>query len=434
MLCPSQSFLLCFHQRWESHLIGRYILHVKSKYENNIIIIKMTAWPLARSCAPWFGWCCSLWSAHRLSPTPAEVQIRGNNSVGAQWGSSVWSVQQIQCLRITFYTHAQLSVCKHYLFLSVSSAAFLNPVTNMLLLFVSFSVYMQQINMWCTDQSTAAFPMCLQKTLALLLHWRKRCCCILMYYIESIFACIIMTLNGHIFISWEAQSSWKCAGCFSCSFFPPRVLETFWGRVFLLPHLLPDVCQVVRRPQSLPPLQRRFLALPCCCWLPVSGEAAKTTNKTHQQTDTVMFVWLQPRLWHSHKNKVALFIMRMMMVTSVNICRDSRTKQRTHKDSDVTLDKCNDEMMKWWNDEWNWKMCDDSGQKRNTRVNEVSKHAGPPAAAPRVASGTSSSSLKHLLVYFPVWSFLLNQVVFLQTQTQKTWSRSESSRRLWLCS
>lgn len=199
--------------------------------------------------------------------------------------------------------------------------------------------------MWCTDQSTAAFPMCLQKTLALLLHWRKRCCCILMYYIESIFACIIMTLNGHIFISWEAQSSWKRAGCFSCSFFPPRVLETFWGRVFLLPHLLPDVCQVVRRPQSLPPLQRRFLALPCCCWLPVSGEAAKTTNKTHQQTDTVMFVWLQPRLWHSHKNKVALFIMRMMMVTSVNICRDSRTKQRTHKDSDVTLDKCNDEMM-----------------------------------------------------------------------------------------
>lgn len=202
--------------------------------------------------------------------------------------------------------------------------------------------------MWCTDQSTAAFPMCLQKTLALLLHWRKWCCCILMYYIESIFACIIMTLNGHIFISWEAQSSWKCAGCFSCSFFPPRVLETFWGRVFLLPHLLPDVCQVVRRPQSLPPLQRRFLALPCCCWLPVSGEAAKTTNKTHQQTDTVMFVWLQPRLWHSHKNKVALFIMRMMMVTSVNICRDSRTKQRTHKDSDVTLDKCNDEMMQWW--------------------------------------------------------------------------------------
>lgn len=90
MLCPSQSFLLRFHQRWESHLIGRYILHVKSKYENNIIIIKITAWPLALSCVPWFAWCCSLWSAHRLSPTPAEVQIRGNNSVGAQWGSSVW--------------------------------------------------------------------------------------------------------------------------------------------------------------------------------------------------------------------------------------------------------------------------------------------------------------------------------------------------------
>lgn len=57
MLCPSQSFLLRFHQRWESHLIGRYILHVKSKYENNIIIIKMTAWPLACSCVPWFAWC-----------------------------------------------------------------------------------------------------------------------------------------------------------------------------------------------------------------------------------------------------------------------------------------------------------------------------------------------------------------------------------------
>lgn len=76
MLCPSQSFLLCFHQRWESHLIGRYILHVKSKYENNIIIIKITAWPLALSCVSWFGWCCALWSAHRLSPDRLAVSLQ----------------------------------------------------------------------------------------------------------------------------------------------------------------------------------------------------------------------------------------------------------------------------------------------------------------------------------------------------------------------
>lgn len=402
MLCPSQSFLLRFHQRWESHLIGRYILHVKSKYENNIIIIKMTAWPLARSCVPWFAWCCSLWSAHGLSPTPAEVQIRGNNSAGAQWGSSVWSVQQIQCLRITFYTHAQLSVCKHYLFLSVSSAAFLNPVINMLLLFVSFTVYMQQINMWCTDQSTAAFPMCLQKTAAtlkkvMLLYsnvlYRKHIC---LYYndfkwpyfyflrgTKFLKVCRLLQLQlfsttcvGNILRSGFSSSA-SAAGCLSG-------------------------CEATSEPPTAAaPLPRSALLLLAS----FSGETAKTTNKTHQQTDTVMFVWLQPRLWHSHKNKVALFIMRMMMVTSVNICRDSRTKQRTHKDSDVTLDKCNDEMMKWWNDEWNWKMCDDSGRKRNTRVNEVSKHAGPPAAAPRVASGTSSSSLKHLLVYFLCGAF-----------------------------
>lgn len=209
-----------------------------------------------------------------------------------------------------------------------------------------------------------------------------------------------MTVKGHIFISWEEQSSWKCAGCFSCSFFPPRVLETFWGRVFLLPHLLPDVCQVVRRPQSLPPLRRRVLALPRCCWLPVSGEAAKTTNKTHRQTDTVMFVWLQPRLWRSHQNKVTLFIMRMMMVTSVNICRD--------KAKDTQGQWCHTGQMQWWNDEmmkW-WVKLKAVWTKRNTRVNELSTHAGPPAAAPRGASGTSSSSLK-------------------------TWSRSDSSRQLW---
>lgn len=231
-----------------------------------------------------------------------------------------------------------------------------------------------------------------------------------------------MTVKGHVFISWEEQSSWKCAGCFSCSFFPPRVLETFWGRVFLLPHLLPDVCQVVRRPQSLPPLQRRVLALPCCCWLPVSGEAAKTTNKTHRQTDTVMFVWLQPRLWRSHQNKVTLFIMRMMMVTSVNICRDSRIKQRTHRDSDVTLDKCNDAMMKWWNDEWNWKLC---GQRETTEW----------TSSPHMQGLQQQHPGGRLGPVLPVWNtcwFIF--CVELQTQTQKTWSRSDSSRRLWSCS
>lgn len=94
----SQSFLLCFHQRWESHLIGRYSLHVKSKHENNIITIKITACR-QRSALTSGSWLmlCSV----------VCTQTQSNTSWGPDQENNCWSSVRLFSLCIRFMLSCQ---------------------------------------------------------------------------------------------------------------------------------------------------------------------------------------------------------------------------------------------------------------------------------------------------------------------------------------